>query len=83
MIRPRNLTGMLWMDGIDLFERSSMKGDVWTQRPFIKTIERDLSGRNSMPAHFITIIDCHLYRKLIAIHREGQTRHVEHQHQST
>ena len=48
-ILPRNFIGIFCIDGI--VTGPIVKGEEFIQRPLMMTIDLDLSGRNSIPAH--------------------------------
>ena len=62
IIRPKNLTGLEWMEGMndvesyDSFGDERQKGAVFIDLPLMATIILDLPGLKIMPAHFRAII---------------------------
>ena len=57
IMRPKNRTGIEWIDGMNkeksvgLDGSETQKGELFSDLPFLIMKLRDLSARNSIPAH--------------------------------
>ena len=61
IMRPKNRTGIEWIDGMNkeksvgLDGSETQKGELFSDLPFLIMKLRDLSTRNSIPAHCIAV----------------------------